>query len=117
MLVTTVALYRSGNATSPRMAEVRTALTPAINPDVEIEIEPSGLVLVKENSGGVSTWEQPDNDWRRAWCLHAGSLFPKCLRLWNDEPGHWLWEPAFKMPLDDYQRALAAVNALFVRIR
>jgi len=38
------------------------------------------------------------------------------LYLWNDYPGHWAWEPAIDMPLSDYEAALAAINAKFIRV-
>ena len=46
----------------------------------------------------------------------AYSAFPDALRLWEDDPGHFVWEPTVPMPLMNYVSLLAIVNPLFVKI-
>jgi hypothetical protein len=72
---------------------------------------------VKANGKGVSTSDAPDPAWTgKLWHLPAGSTFSDRLRVWEDEPGHWVWEPVTDMPLANYQVALASANAQFVRV-
>jgi hypothetical protein len=111
MGVTSIDLFRSGNASSARLSSPRLA---GADPDVETYAHPSGDRWVRANTGGVSTWDVPEPAWRgKVWRLAAGSGFPDELVLNNDGPGHWAWEPSRDMPLADYLAALQAVNVLF----
>jgi hypothetical protein len=113
MGVTTVDLYRSGNASGPCMHKVRLAPLP----DVDHYTDVHGHVWVKAGTGGISTFETPAPNWRgKAWRLRAGATHPASLRVWSDSPGHWLWEPANDMRLSDFCRDLESMNALFVPI-
>lgn len=114
---TKVDLYRNGNASGPRMTHIRTNLSHPVNFDVEAEIDPSGAIWVKVNSGGLSTWELPTPTWDKVWKLPAHSNFPTSLKVWNDAPGHWSWDPASKMSLHDFRMALSIVEGLFTRIK
>jgi hypothetical protein len=116
MGVTLLDLYRSGNASSSRLHNVRTQ--PG-NSDVVISVDPvTGEQWVSAVTGeGVSTWAAPDPTWRgKAWRLPTGSVYPDNLRLWSDVPGHWMWAPAYNMLLSDYVAALATVTPLFVPV-
>jgi hypothetical protein len=85
--------------------------------DIETYSDASGVIWVRANSGGASTWQTPDPNWRGpAWRLPARTTISDELVLKNDEPGHWVWEPSRDMPLADYQAALEQVNDLFRRI-
>lgn len=53
---------------------------------------------------------------REALRLPVGSPFPDELRLWEDDPGHYIWEPAMNMPLANYVSVLASVVPLFVKV-
>ena len=65
----------------------------------------------------VSSSDAIDPSWTgKPWRLPIGSLFPDGLRLWEDEPGHYVWEPAMNMPLADYVRLLVSVNLLFLKV-
>jgi hypothetical protein len=91
MGATSVDLFRSGNATSARLAHVRIKIA---DPDVDIDIDASGDVWVLANGKGVSTWDSADPGWSgKPWRLPAGSAYSDQLVVWCDSPGHWVWEP------------------------
>src|SRR6059058_3012564 len=110
MGVTTVDLYRSGNATHANLQNVRAPR------DADLFSDPgTGEMWVLSFRGkGVSAFETIDPTWTgKPWRLPANSPYPDTLRLWKDAPGHWLWAPAQAMPLKEYLAALAAVTSLF----
>jgi hypothetical protein len=114
MGVTTVDLYRNGNATGPRLEHVRIFIA---DPDVDFVIDSTGEFWVLTGNGkGVSTWAALDPGWSRPWRLPRGAIYPDSLYVWQDgTPGHWAWAPATAMPLADYIAALATVSPSFVR--
>jgi hypothetical protein len=110
--VTAVDLFRSGNATSPRLGHVR--ITGAV-PDVDIVTDAMGDVWVLANGKGVSTWDAPDPGWRgKPWLLPSGSPYSNKLVVWCDSPEHWLWQPANTMLLSKFIALLDAADAGFV---
>ena len=115
MGVTAIDLFRSGNATTPRLHRVRTT---GPNADVDLYQDPaSGDDWVRANGKGVSTWDSVDPT--RAgvpWRLAAGSQYPNSLKVWNDDPGHWVWEPTADMKLSDYVAALEVAGQGFVKV-
>ena len=115
MGVTAVDLYRSGNASSPRLHKVRTT---GPNADVDIFLDPvTGEEWVSANGKGMSTWDAADPTWSgKPWRLPAGSPYPNSLKVWNDDPGHWVWEPSANMKLSDYVAALEAASQGFAQI-
>ena len=114
MITTPITLYRQGNATSPRMDNVRA------NKDVAI-FEESGVIWVLASSsdgrspGGISTFANSGigKNW---WRLDAGSEIPNELKLINDHDNHWLWQPSQVMTIYTYQTALTIIGALFTKI-
>ena len=72
-----IELYRGGNATSPRLHNVRD------RDIVKFKDAESGLVKVKGMSGGVSTFTdpKPEANW---WCIKAGTLVPPKLVITRD---------------------------------
>ena len=112
MGVTSTDLYRSGNAASSRLDQFR---VPPGAFDIDTYTDSQGVVWVKANSGGVSTWEKPDVAWSKTWRLPGGSNFSSDLRVWSDAPGHWLWEPMVDMQIQRYRDALTQASNLFVR--
>jgi hypothetical protein len=92
MGVTLIGLYRRGNASGPRMDNVR-----------PIEITSfirNGAEWVRGRSGGISTFASPTPPGRgRIWHLPAGTLYPDELHLENDFADHWSWEPAQDMEM------------------
>ena len=114
MGVTPVDLFRSGNSTSARLDNVRINRSDS---DVDTVIDAANIIWVLANGKGVSSWNAIDPTWTgRPWQLPAGSPVPNELRLWEDEPGHFVWEPAMNMPLPNYASFLAIVSALFIKI-
>jgi hypothetical protein len=88
MGITTLDLFRSGNAGGARLERVRTN---GINADVDTYVDPnSGQLWVKADGQGSSTFDAVDPTWRgKPWRLPAGENYPAALLLvWNDEPGH-----------------------------
>jgi hypothetical protein len=100
-------LYRMGNAVSSRMDNIRSK---------DIEIYEEGRELwVAANSGGISTFSVLGYG-RNWWQLDAGFAIPSELRVVNDHGNHWLWEPAYSMPLEIYVIALKIVGNQFYKL-
>jgi hypothetical protein len=111
---TTVDLFRSGNSGSPQLDRVRIA---GPDPDVDTLTDHAQTVWAIANGKGVSSSDAVDPTWTgKPWHLPAGSTFPDSLQVWEDDPGHWVWEPVSTMKLEDYRNALASVNPQFVKV-
>jgi hypothetical protein len=107
MRKTPVDLYRMGNATFPRLDNVR---------DQDIEIyEDGNEIWVAANSGGISTFSIRGSG-KNWWKLDQGTEIPNELRVVNDYGQHWLWEPSYSMPLNTYQEALQLVGKQFYKV-
>jgi hypothetical protein len=112
MGITPLDLFRSGNASGPRLDRVRINIA---DPDVDTYVDQAGTTWVVANGKGVSSWDAPDPSWRgKPWRLPRGETYSDLLLLWNDDPGHWTWVAAADMPLVDYEEALRVVGAKFV---
>ncbi|MBD2179653.1 hypothetical protein H6S82_03685 [Planktothrix sp. FACHB-1355] len=107
MRKTPIALYRQGNANSPRMDNVRSQ-------DVET-YEQNDRVWVVANSGGISTFatQGAGKNW---WKLDAGTDIPSELTPINDYGNHWSWEPSYTMLVDEYKAALRLIGASFYKV-
>lgn len=107
MRKTPVDLYRMGNAISSRMDNIRVK-------DIDI-YEADGKMWVAANSGGISTFSIRGigKNW---WKLDGDAEIPSELRVVNDYGNHWLWEPSYSMPLDEYQRVLSSVGNRFYKV-
>jgi hypothetical protein len=113
MGITTINLYRMGNASGPKMENVRIKYP---NPDIECHTDVSGCVWVLAGTGGLSVWDIPNPGLRgTSWLIPSGTPYSDRLHLWSDEPGHWLWEPAQDMLLSDFKDDLASISQ-FARI-
>jgi hypothetical protein len=104
---TPVDLYRSGNTTSPRMDNVRVQ-------DIT-QITVNNVVYVKSASGGISTSTTATNLSPTVWKIPKGTSFPDTIKLNNDSPGHYAWEPAGQMKLVDFTSLMSSLNAKFVK--
>jgi hypothetical protein len=114
MGTTPVDLFHSGNATSARLDQIRTAGSSA---DVDTITDAAGGVWVIANGKGASTSDAADPDWRgRPWKLAKGHSYSALLLVWNDDPGHWVWQPTHDTILTDYVDALGRSNLHFVRL-
>lgn len=108
MAKTTTDLYRRGNASGPRLAHVR------IGKDI-VTYQSAGTDWVSATSGGVSTFsvQGPGKNW---WLLPAGSDYPDDLLAVNDHGNHHNREPRVDLPLADFIRLLASVEAVFRQV-
>jgi hypothetical protein len=107
MGVTLIGLHRRGNASSPRMDDVRPV-------DVTSFIR-NGAQWLRGRSGGISTFASPAPPGRgKIWRLPAGASYPDELYLENDHGDHWSWEPARDIEMARYRSFLAQVGRNFV---
>ena len=113
---TRFAVFRSGNASGPRLSDLRLKDVRPDDPDIETGVDPTGALTVIAISGGVSVWEYPDLRWRKVWVLPAGSAYRPELKIWCDASPHWLIAPAHDMLLSRYVVALDTLNRGFVRV-
>lgn len=107
MAKTPVALYRKGNANSPRIDNVRSQ-------DIDT-YEENGQVWVVANSGGISTLADQGLGKNR-WKLDANTEIPPELKLVNENDNHWIWEPSYTMPMEKYKAALELIGASFYKV-
>lgn len=107
MRKTPTALYRMGNANSPRMDNVRPQ-------DVD-SYQENGEVWVIANSGGISTFATQGlgKNW---WKLDRGTDIPDELELVNDYGNHWSWEPSYTMQMEGYKAALRLIAEAFYKV-
>jgi hypothetical protein len=96
-----------GNATSPRMDRVRPK-------DINL-YDKDGVLWVVSNSGGISTFSGLGRG-KNWWRLDEGTAIPETLRIVNDYGDHWLWEPVYSMPLQDYEGALRTIGNRFYKV-
>jgi hypothetical protein len=114
MKKTPVALYRQGNASSPRMDNVRP------NKDITVYEQQGELwvMLTLEKARlpeGISTFDTPGSG-KNWWKLEIGTDIPPELELVNDRPGHWLFQPSRPMPLVQYKEFLHLIGTLFYKL-
>ncbi|MCB2379462.1 hypothetical protein LGH70_17830 [Hymenobacter sp. BT635] len=105
---TAVDLFRSGNATGPRMDNVRPQDIPTR--------DQGGVPWVDPNTGGISTSSAAAGLGRPVWKLTSGYNYNGNLVVANDHGNHYLWSPRIAMTLADFKALLALVNPSFVRI-
>lgn len=100
---TTVALYRSGNTTSPRLDNVR---------DVDVEYADVAKTQVLGRRRGISTFSNPNLLHGHVWVLAAGSPVDADLHLQQDGGGpHWSWQPDRTMAKTTFAAALGRQQA------
>jgi len=109
MAKTPIDLYRSGNANSPRIDNIRPK-------DVATFTDDNGQVWVNAAlGGGISTFATPRVE-KNCWKLDRGADIPRELELVNDHDDHWLWKPSKTMLLDEYKAALQLIGASFYKV-
>jgi len=97
--MTTVILYRSGNAGGPRLDNVRDA-------DVST-FDVGGVQWVRGRVLGISTNSDRALVNPTRWRLAAGSAIDPDLFVFNDEGTHYAWQPTRDMTRAAYTAALA----------
>jgi len=120
MNTTPVALYRQGNASSPRMDNVRPNkdITVYEQQDelwVMLTLEEGRLSGGMSRSEGISTFESPGSG-KNWYKLEFGTDIPPELELVNDRAGHWLFQPSRPMTLEKYKEALHLIGTFFCKI-
>jgi hypothetical protein len=108
MAKTPTDLFRRGNATSPRMTQLR------IGRDI-ITYQRGGTEWIAARSGSVSTFSQrgPGRNW---WRLAAGFDYPDELLVVNDHGNHYNWEPNVELTLAEFIELLASVEVGFTKV-
>ncbi len=97
-------LYRLGNATDPRLTNIR-------QPKDLDTMEINGIAVAIANGKGISLSTKsridttPMSGW--VWKIAKGTAMPTGLRLINDRPGHYSLCPAYNMPIDEFKGLLA----------
>jgi hypothetical protein len=100
-------LYRGGNASGPRMDNVR----------VPKDIDVDGNGMVYPNMGkGLSTFDTFNGD-KNWWKLPANYSIPSTICLKNDHGNHWLWEPAVPMRYTDFVNALGTTSSAWSPVK
>jgi hypothetical protein len=117
MTKTPVALYRQGNASSPRMDNVRPNKDITVYEQqgelwVMLNLEGESLPGGMSRSEGISTFDTPGSG-KNWWKLDLGTDIPPELEVVNDRPGHWLFQPSRPMLLEQYKEALKLIGTLF----
>lgn len=105
---TKVELYRWGNASSPKLDNIR--------PDELGTFQRGGQTWVEHDSGGISTYSSNRPGQKNVWRLPRGSSFPSRLHIVNDAGEHWLIEPAADMPMDEYLSLLRELQKRFEKL-
>ncbi|MFB2917093.1 MULTISPECIES: hypothetical protein [Aerosakkonema] len=111
MTKTLIDLYRQGNASSPKMDNVRPKDVTSYEDNGQVWVTPT----LEGSPGGISTFATlgAGKNW---WKLEAGTDIPPELRLVNDYNDHWVWEPSDTMPIDLYKAALHLIGASFYKV-
>lgn len=117
---TPVGLYRQGNASSPRMDNVRPNKDITVYEQqgelwVMLTLEAERLPEERSRSEGISTFDTPGSG-KNWYKLDIGTDIPPELKLVNDRPGHWLFQPSRPMTLEKYKEALHLIGTLFHKL-
>ena len=108
MAKTPIDLYRSGNANSPRMDNVRSQ-------DVATYEDNGQVWVIVTLTGGISTFSTQISG-KNFWKLNQGTDIPPELILVNDHDNHWLWKPSETMLLEKYKAALRLIGTYFYKV-
>lgn len=100
---TSLDLYRGGNASSPRIDNVR--VDKDVFPDATGNIGP---VAPNGEVQGMSTFEAPQGD-KNWWRLPAGTQLPDGLQAVNDPGIHWTIQPSTMMSVEDFRSLLQSI--------
>lgn len=106
-----VDLFRWGNASSPKLDNVRPTDLGTFKHD--------GQDWVEGKSGGVSLFSS-DAGRPNTWRLPKGTPVPAQLDVYDDgaeSRNHWLIRPAVNMPMAEFQSLLRAFAARFTKVR
>jgi RHS repeat-associated protein len=99
-------IYRGGNASGPKLGNVRPKDFPGFPEPLQI-VGPPGGISSQGSIGGTGPW----------WKFPAGSPLPEGICLVNDSGDHWLWRPATNMPLSTYIQLLQTTGPAWTRVQ
>jgi hypothetical protein len=116
-------LYRLGNATSPKIQNVR--------PDDVKTYQRNGVVMVRADGVGISLGTEARIErmnWRNAWLWKLPANFPMppglalnadptSIRHTGDTPDHYFLCPQSDMPLSEYVALLSKLALKLERVR
>ena len=104
---TSLDLYRWGNASSPKLDNVR--------PTDLATYKHDGQDWVEAKSGGISVFST-DTGEKNTWKLPKGTAYAAKLFIFNDHDNHWSIQPSVNMTLVEYQALLRELGARFVKV-
>lgn len=110
----TVDLYRGGNASTPRMDNVR------VN-DVTIYQGKDGTEWVKSikspanQAQGISTFSVSQKI-KNEWKIAKNESYPSGLVVIRTHGNHYVWAPAYDMPKTEYVKLLKSVETKFKKV-
>jgi RHS repeat-associated protein len=100
-------LFRNGQPSDPNFG-LKTPDKPYNNG--QFDITPDSESNVGPGSGGLSTSSEPKPSWTYPWKYPSNAPDPEGIRIIQDQPeenpNHWLWEPAWDMPLKQFKQFL-----------
>lgn len=106
----TVDLYRGGNASSPRLDNVR-------DKDVTKYTGKDGKIWVKGKEGGISTFSVRPSGMSHIWKARKGTTYSSNLYIYesNKVTKHWSIAPARDMTQDEFERHLRTFHSSFTK--
>jgi hypothetical protein len=100
-------LFRGGSSTDPNF-NLKTPDKPY--QDGSFDIVPDASGNVGPGNGGLSSLSEPKPNWQNPWKYPNSAPDPEGIRIFQDNPvqdsQHWLWEPAWEMPLQQFKQFL-----------
>ena len=104
-----VDLYRGGNASSPRMDNVR-------DTDV-LKYKNGNTEWVRAKQRGISTSGNMPSNQKNWWKVPKGTVVSNDIYIVNDYADHWAWAPAKDMPLSDFIKLMQNTNSKFTKLK
>ena len=104
-----VDLYRGGNASSPRMDNVR-------DTDV-LKYKNGNTEWVRAKQRGISTSGNTPSNQKNWWKVPKGTVVSNDIYIVNDHDDHWAWAPAKDMPLSDFIKLMQNTNSKFTKLK
>lgn len=105
-------LFRLGNASSPRLSNVRSR-------DVDTTVI-NGITVIIANGKGISVFDReginqsPMNGW--VWRFSPNTRPPEGLKMVNDKPHHYCISPSYNMPVDKFKGLLEEMALKATRV-
>lgn len=106
-----VDLYRGGNASSPRMDNLR-------EQDINWYKKGAEYWVMSGYKGkrGISTTSNPPVPGKNWWKIPKGTYYSDELFLENDNGDHWRWAPARDMTKSHFKNLMEHLNTQFIKV-